>query len=102
MYIWWYVYVNIYSYYFFHHTRTPDHMISTTIFLLLLSAEANTIVSMNNPKNVASLARYILSDDCKSIAVLTGAGVSVASGVRLRMNSIQVTVKDVVGSFFVC
>ena len=32
-------------------------------------------------KNVASLANFILSDDCKSIAILTGAGVSVASGI---------------------
>jgi NAD-dependent deacetylase sirtuin 2 len=31
--------------------------------------------------DVASLARYILSSDCQSIALLTGAGVSVASGI---------------------
>jgi NAD-dependent deacetylase sirtuin 2 len=31
--------------------------------------------------DVASLARYILSKDCQSIAMLTGAGVSVASGI---------------------
>jgi len=31
--------------------------------------------------DIASLARYILSSDCQSIALLTGAGVSVASGI---------------------
>lgn len=31
--------------------------------------------------DIASLARYILSADCQSIALLTGAGVSVASGI---------------------
>lgn len=33
------------------------------------------------PVDVASLARFILSSDCQSIAFLTGAGVSVASGI---------------------
>jgi NAD-dependent deacetylase sirtuin 2 len=31
--------------------------------------------------DIPSLAKFILSDDCKSIAFLTGAGVSVASGI---------------------
>ena len=31
--------------------------------------------------DIASLARFILSDECKSISILTGAGVSVASGI---------------------
>eukprot|EP00977_Amphora_coffeiformis_P013278 scaffold3421_cov181-Amphora_coffeaeformis.AAC.18 len=39
------------------------------------------MMKIPSPKNVASLASYILSDDCKSIAILTGAGVSVASGI---------------------
>eukprot|EP00957_Ditylum_brightwellii_P157268 11968974-Ditylum_brightwellii.AAC.1 len=33
------------------------------------------------PTDLASLARIILSSQCKSIAILTGAGVSVASGI---------------------
>jgi len=33
------------------------------------------------PVDIASLARFILSNDCQSIAILTGAGVSVASGI---------------------
>lgn len=33
------------------------------------------------PTDIASLARFILSNDCQSIAILTGAGVSVASGI---------------------
>ena len=32
-------------------------------------------------KDLATLARFILSEDCKSVAMLTGAGVSVASGI---------------------
>lgn len=36
---------------------------------------------MKTPVDIASLARYILSPDCQSIALLTGAGVSVASGI---------------------
>lgn len=36
---------------------------------------------MKIPVNVMNLARYILSDDCRSILFLTGAGVSVASGI---------------------
>jgi NAD+-dependent protein deacetylase sirtuin 2 len=33
------------------------------------------------PADIAGLARFILSQDCQSIAILTGAGVSVASGI---------------------
>jgi NAD-dependent SIR2 family protein deacetylase len=33
------------------------------------------------PMDIAGLAKFILSSDCKSIAILTGAGVSVASGI---------------------
>ena len=33
------------------------------------------------PKDIPSLAKYILSDECQSIGVLTGAGISVASGI---------------------
>ena len=33
------------------------------------------------PNDVKSLARFILSDECQSIGVLTGAGISVASGI---------------------
>lgn len=33
------------------------------------------------PTDIASLARFILSPECKSITVLTGAGVSVAAGI---------------------
>ena len=33
------------------------------------------------PNDLASVARFILSADCKSIAILTGAGVSVAAGI---------------------
>jgi NAD+-dependent protein deacetylase sirtuin 2 len=33
------------------------------------------------PADIAGLARFILSNDCQSIAILTGAGVSVASGI---------------------
>jgi NAD+-dependent protein deacetylase sirtuin 2 len=33
------------------------------------------------PTDIASLARYIVSQDCQSIAILTGAGVSTASGI---------------------
>ena len=33
------------------------------------------------PSDLASVARFILSPECKSIAMLTGAGVSVAAGI---------------------
>ena len=33
------------------------------------------------PKDLASLARFILSSECKSICILSGAGVSCASGI---------------------
>jgi NAD-dependent SIR2 family protein deacetylase len=33
------------------------------------------------PVDIAGLAKFILSSDCRSIAILTGAGVSVASGI---------------------
>lgn len=38
-------------------------------------------MKVSTPVDAASLARYILSPDCQSIAFLTGAGVSVASGI---------------------
>ena len=34
---------------------------------------------MKTPTDIASLARLILSTDCKSVGILTGAGISVAS-----------------------
>lgn len=36
---------------------------------------------MKRPSDIASLAKYILSSECKNIAILTGAGVSVAAGI---------------------
>lgn len=36
---------------------------------------------LTTPVDIASLAKLILSEKCKSIAFLTGAGVSVASGI---------------------
>jgi len=36
---------------------------------------------LQTPVDIASLARLILNPDCRSIAILTGAGVSVASGI---------------------
>ena len=36
---------------------------------------------MMRPTDLASLARFILSTECRSIALLTGAGVSVAAGI---------------------
>ena len=45
------------------------------------SANANTNKNPMRVTDLASLARFILSDECKSISILTGAGVSVASGI---------------------
>ena len=36
---------------------------------------------MKLPVDLAGIARFILSDQCKSIVILTGAGVSCASGI---------------------
>ena len=45
------------------------------MFVCGLTMKAST------PLDIASLARYILSPECRSVAILSGAGVSVASGI---------------------
>lgn len=51
----------------------------------LLSSGDNMKVA---PVDIAGLARLILSPECKSICILTGAGVSVASGIR-KLNKMR-------------
>lgn len=38
-------------------------------------------MKLTTPADIAGLARLILSPECKSVAILSGAGVSVASGI---------------------
>jgi len=45
------------------------------------SARSTSSAALRPPSDLAGLAKYILSDQCKSIVALTGAGVSVASGI---------------------
>ena len=41
---------------------------------------------ITNPTNLAYLAKYILSPECRSVVMLTGAGVSCSSGSKHMMN----------------
>lgn len=43
--------------------------------------DPGTLTMRTAPADIAALARFILSDKCRSIGILTGAGVSVASGI---------------------
>ncbi|KAK1735210.1 hypothetical protein QTG54_014276 [Skeletonema marinoi] len=39
--------------------------------------------------DLATLGRFILSPECKSVVILTGAGISVASGITTNDNAID-------------
>jgi NAD-dependent deacetylase sirtuin 2 len=69
----------------FHHPTCPMatlwFRLSLLVFLLFVSIQQTYSLAMPVVKDLKSLAKFILSDDCQSIAVLTGAGVSVASGI---------------------
>ena len=47
----------------------------------LLNSSRLSLLCMIFPKDLAGLARFILSPECKSICMLSGAGVSCASGI---------------------
>ena len=45
------------------------------------TAAGDTTMKLTTPVDIAGLARLILSPECKSVVILSGAGVSVASGI---------------------
>ena len=61
--------------------RSDFAAIFLDLLLFIILASTMTTTNMKVPTDLAGLAKLILSPECKSIVVLTGAGVSVASGI---------------------
>ena len=53
----------------------------TLLPIMVTPKEPDTKMKLTVPVDLAGLAKLILSPECRSIAILTGAGVSVASGI---------------------